>query len=108
MADNNEYKSLYDCEEIDGLIEANVYVDGRKSRIPMQHVMAMPSFMMSHDYLDAKEGQNLGQIVVYYPKDSRKGLETGKNLRLYGNLRKIESAPYKGFYLILDKEEILD
>jgi len=108
MAENNEYKSLYDCKEADELVEANVCVDGRKSRIPMQHVMAMPSFMMSHDYLDAKEGQHLGQIVIYYPKDSHEGLETGKNLRVYGNLRKIESPPYKGFYLILDKVEILD
>ncbi len=107
MAENNEYKSLYDSEKVDELLETNVYIDGRKSRIPMQHVMAMPSFMMSHDYLDAKEGQNLGQIVVYYPKDSREGLEAGKDLRLYGSLRKIEAAPYKGFYLILDKVEIL-
>ncbi len=109
MAENSEYKSLYDCSDAHDLIGENVCVEGKKTRIPMQHIMAMPSFQMTDDYLDASEGQNLGQIVVYYNKGSLKGgLEAGKNLRLYGSLRKLEMDKYAGFYLILDRYETLD
>ncbi len=114
------YHSISNYESATELLDQPVQIEGSKSFMIMQHMMAggmkmMPdgSFQRALDF--ALDTQELGQIIVYYYKgDLPEGLGQNQRLRVYGKLREV-SGPGKGaterlhreFYIDLDKVDVL-